>query len=104
MQYYPPFSLKEVKVIVDIGANVGYSALYFAHLYKNAKIFAIEPEKNNFSQLQKNCQHEKRISTHNFAVSDTIDTLHLVNENDLSCAYRFEKNANSDITVLSKNI
>lgn len=42
------------KIIVDAGANVGYSALYFANRFPKAKIIAIEPEKENFKILKQN--------------------------------------------------
>lgn len=49
----PP--LLEPKLIVDAGANVGYSALFFLNKYPQAKVIAIEPEDTNFGQLVKNC-------------------------------------------------
>jgi FkbM family methyltransferase len=42
----------EVPLIVDCGANVGLSALYFREIYPQAKILAIEPEESNFRELQ----------------------------------------------------
>jgi len=42
------------KVILDAGANVGYSAVWFASKFPNAKILAIEPEKSNFDLLKTN--------------------------------------------------
>jgi FkbM family methyltransferase len=44
----------EPKVIVDAGANIGLTTLYFARMYPQAKIYAIEPESENFILLQKN--------------------------------------------------
>lgn len=40
-------------LIVDAGANVGLSAVYFRHQYPEAKILAIEPEQQNFRELRK---------------------------------------------------
>jgi FkbM family methyltransferase len=40
--------------IIDCGANIGLSALFFAMKYPKAKIVAIEPENNNYSILLKN--------------------------------------------------
>src|SRR5436190_21998125 len=42
------------KVIVDAGANIGLSAVFFANKYPAAVIFAIEPEESNFKVLEKN--------------------------------------------------
>ena len=38
-------------VIVDGGANVGYSARYFAMEYPEARVIAVEPDPNSFSVL-----------------------------------------------------
>lgn len=43
-----------VKTIVDLGANIGLSALYFKQQYPNARVIAVEPEKKNFDLLVKN--------------------------------------------------
>lgn len=42
------------EVIIDAGANVGYTALYFSNKYPTAKILAIEPETSNFELLKQN--------------------------------------------------
>jgi FkbM family methyltransferase len=42
------------KVIIDAGANVGFSAIYFARRFPAAKIYALEPEQSNFDLLVKN--------------------------------------------------
>lgn len=49
------------KVIIDAGANVGYSAVWFACKFTSAKIMAIEPEKSNFDLLKKNTQGRTNI-------------------------------------------
>lgn len=42
------------KIIVDAGANIGLSAIFFANKYPDATIIALEPESSNFRLLQKN--------------------------------------------------
>ena len=42
------------EVIFDIGANVGYAAVYFAQRYPEARIIAVEPEKSNLECLKRN--------------------------------------------------
>lgn len=42
------------KVIIDAGANIGFTSLFFANLYPDATILSLEPEQGNFELLQKN--------------------------------------------------
>ncbi len=44
------------RLIIDAGANVGISAVYFANLYPDATILCIEPEPSNVLQFRKNTQ------------------------------------------------
>lgn len=43
--YRPPLPIEadSVKLIVDLGANIGFSGIYLGHRYPNAKIIAFEP-------------------------------------------------------------
>ena len=41
-------------LIIDCGANIGLSVLYFRRLFPNAKIIAFEPDEGIFKILQKN--------------------------------------------------
>lgn len=42
------------ETIVDCGANIGLSAVYFANKFPNATVIAIEPDNHNFEYLEKN--------------------------------------------------
>jgi len=42
------------KTIIDAGANIGLTAIFFAAKYPNSKIVAVEAEAANFRMLQKN--------------------------------------------------
>jgi len=42
-------------LIVDAGANIGASVVYFAGIFPKCRILAIEPEKNNCEVLRRNC-------------------------------------------------
>jgi len=41
-------------LIVDLGANVGFSALYFSLVWPKAQVVAVEPDPENFDLLQRN--------------------------------------------------
>lgn len=47
---------KNVKTIVDLGSNIGFSVLHFKSKYPDAHVIAVEPEKHNYEQLVKNVQ------------------------------------------------
>src|SRR5262245_54333406 len=47
---------QDPSIIVDAGANVGMTAVYFALRYPNARIIAIEPESENFGILKSNAK------------------------------------------------
>ncbi|MBI5041737.1 MAG: FkbM family methyltransferase [Gammaproteobacteria bacterium] len=42
------------RVIIDAGANVGLTSIFFANQYPDARIIAIEPEPFNYAMLVKN--------------------------------------------------
>lgn len=50
-------------LIIDAGANIGLTSIYFTNKYPNAKIIAIEPENENFKILQKNTCGYSNIQT-----------------------------------------
>lgn len=40
--------------IIDAGANIGCTSVYFARLYPDARIIAIEPDQDNFDTMLEN--------------------------------------------------
>ncbi|MEM7552775.1 MAG: FkbM family methyltransferase [Cyanobacteria bacterium P01_A01_bin.84] len=49
--------LSAPKLIIDAGANVGFSSVYFLNKYPNAHVIAIEPDKSNFDIARKNLSY-----------------------------------------------
>jgi FkbM family methyltransferase len=56
--YAPPPSLapEAVRLVVDLGANVGYSCLYWLRAFPNARVLAFEPHPVHLEQLRKNLE------------------------------------------------
>ena len=85
---------KEGDVIIDIGANVGMISIYLAKKYPFLKIYAFEPVKENFANLQKNLVlnniPEGTVTAFNCAVtSDGRDVIMNINPyNRGGCATR----------------
>lgn len=53
-QYKNHFFNWKIEYIIDGGANIGLSSLYFSLNYKDAHIIAVEPDDINFDLLKKN--------------------------------------------------
>jgi len=71
----PPQSAS--RVIIDAGANVGLSAVFYANRFPNATIIAIEPEPSNYEMLQKNTAPYPNITTVQAALWKENGTLRL---------------------------
>lgn len=65
---YKNIRLIDPKYIIDAGANIGTSAIFFSRRYPAAKIIAIEPEQSNFELLVKNTSSIKNITRINAAL------------------------------------
>lgn len=91
--------LKPGMVFVDIGANIGYFSLIAAKLVGPAgKIFAFEPDENNFSLLQKNIEVNgyKNITAVKKAVSDKTGLAKFYLEKENLCAHSLAPRENRD--------
>jgi FkbM family methyltransferase len=72
------FSAKtSIPFIIDCGANIGLSVLYFKKLYPQAKIIAFEPNPETFKLLEINVQQNnlQDVQLINAAVSDSLTEL-----------------------------
>jgi FkbM family methyltransferase len=50
--YLPPRPLDSVRRIVDVGANVGYSLVWWGHQYPDARIVAFEPHPGHVAAIR----------------------------------------------------
>jgi FkbM family methyltransferase len=76
-EIYRFVSDKPKPLIIDCGANIGMSVLYFKAIYPNAMIIAYEPDEDNFDMLQRNieCNNLKDITAVKAAVWKEDTTL-----------------------------
>lgn len=114
--FYEPFETelvkKEVKkgdVVLDIGACIGYYTLIFAKLVgENGKVFAFEPDPNNFALLKKNAEINdyQNIILVNKAVSNEtwITKLYLSKNNIKSHKIHKFKSSNKFIEIESVSL
>jgi len=63
-EYHFPTSFSP-RTVVDVGANCGMTSVFYANLYPEATIVAIEPETSNYEALVKNtCAYPNIIPIH----------------------------------------
>jgi FkbM family methyltransferase len=48
-EYQALHNLVEPRLILDCGANVGYSSIYFLNRFPSARVIAVEPDPHNFA-------------------------------------------------------
>jgi FkbM family methyltransferase len=76
--------------IVDCGANIGISTVYFAKKYPQATIVALEPNIANFELCQKNTSDLKNVICLNAAIWSHNCQLSLQNPQDEDWAFRYD--------------
>lgn len=79
------------KLIVDAGAYIGLSALYYTNKYPNAKIIAIEPEDTNFEMLTRNTSSNPNIERVNAGVWSSVTNLRISNKSSEKWAFTVEE-------------
>jgi len=60
--------------VLDVGANIGYTAVLFGEFFTSHSIHAFEPEEANFAILSRRCRANRRIICNKIAVSDRSAT------------------------------
>lgn len=97
---------RDVTTILDIGANVGYASIYFAHAFPNACIIALEPERSNFQLLVRNTMNHPNIVCMQAAIWSHETELALQNPNAANWAFQYEQahTNNPEDVVRSKTL
>lgn len=65
------FQSMGIRTIIDVGANIGQSALHLHALLPKAQIFSFEPLPDCYQQLCKTTQHIPLIRSYNLALGDS---------------------------------
>ena len=79
----------EVKTVIDAGANIGLSAVFFATRFPHATVVAIEPESENFRLLQLNTRHYPQVLPLRAALWSEDTSLGLSNPDDRVDSYQY---------------
>ena len=90
-------------MIIDCGANIGCSSIYFNKMIKNSKIINIEPEEKNFSLLEYNCKTDVYENI-NSAISPSKNINYCLENNDNdNRAFKVKENLNGDKKSITVN-
>lgn len=75
-------------LIIDAGANIGASALYFSEFYKGSKVIAIEPESGNHALLEENTRGYTGIECLKAALSSSDGEINVLDPGQGSWGFR----------------
>jgi len=93
----------ETPLIVDAGANIGASTLYFAHEFPNAKVIGLEPEPNNFKLASENCSHVPNIHILQAGLANAPGRAKIQNPNADNWAFQTQADTQGDLELVSLN-
>lgn len=91
----------ETPIIVDCGANIGLSALWFAHRFPRAVIWAVEPEPDNFALLEINAAACPAIRPLRAGISDRATRLALANASGAPWAWQTTESPDGAIETVT---
>ncbi len=83
-------------VIIDAGAYTGYSSVYFANKFKEAQVYAIELDRDNYTCFTKNTANYSNIKGINKALWFKKQQIG-VNDNADSCSRSVDSDSNTTI-------
>lgn len=69
--------LRAPEVVVDLGAHIGATVLFFAMRFPRARIVAVEPDPVNFAKLRRNVGSMLQVTLVNTAVTERNGTITL---------------------------
>lgn len=78
--------LLDARIIFDVGANIGQSAIPFAKKFVDADVHCFEPSRSTFTELVANTENIPSIHSHAIALSSTESKMQLVHE-EHSCMH-----------------
>lgn len=79
------------RLIIDAGANVGYTSVYFANRFPDATIIAVEPDRGNFRMLQRNTAAYPKVRCVQAGVWSRDCFLKVSNPEAGACAFQVEE-------------
>lgn len=91
----------EKALIVDAGANIGASAVYFSKLYRSSVVLAVEPEENNLALLRINIDGIPNVKVFPVAIGCEKRVMYLHDPGSSDWGFRVVETGNLAVDVLS---
>jgi FkbM family methyltransferase len=91
----------EPEIVVDAGANIGASPIYFAERFPDARVIAIEPDPGNYATLESNVAHWPQITPVHAALWPEDTAVQLADHGLGTWGYRATASPDGDIPGLS---
>jgi FkbM family methyltransferase len=88
-------------LVIDCGANIGLSSVWFARRFPNAAVIAVEPEPDNFAVLLKNVAGYQNIKPIQAAISDHASTVSLQNVANEPWAWETKESETGPISTVT---
>ena len=92
------------KLIVDGGANVGYSTVYFATRFPNATVVAVEPEPSNVDLLRRNVAGLPNVDVVEGALWPSHGALAIANPSDAKWSFTVRPAGASDASIRAMTV
>ena len=100
--YYANNFKEKNPLIIDAGANIGASSIYFSSIWKNSFTISIEPEKYNYSLLNLNTVGKSIISLEG-AIGSENGIMYLCDPGHGDVGFRVASSGDYEVTVYSVN-
>jgi FkbM family methyltransferase len=87
---------EDVRTVIDAGANIGLSAVFFASRFPGATIVAIEPNLANYELLRRNTAAYPSVIPLHAALWSEDTQLGLTNPSDRVDSYRYDRETSTE--------
>lgn len=88
-------------VIVDAGANVGAASIWFCEVFPDARIYAIEPDRENAEVLRLNTRQRRNVEVIEAAIGSCDGRVSLHNPDKQAWAIQTERDAAGTVPVVT---
>lgn len=94
----------DLPLIIDAGANIGASTLWFSLNFPDCRVFAIEPDRANFEMLARNTADQPNVTPFHAGLWDQPARLSVVSDDDDSWGRRVEERLDRNAAIASVTI